>query len=109
MKLRGKPHSALLPLRYPLHFVYLKNLHNLKDLCHNDEETGSMAIFHSSQISFKEHQADTVKKKKKTMTLEKRVKSKFVAFLKLIFSFLDILPEIFYALLYTYTGIHEYV
>ena len=56
--------------------MYLKNLHNLKDFCHNDEETGSMAIFHSSQISFKEHQADTVKekKKKKTMTLEKSEK-----------------------------------
>lgn len=45
--------------------MYLKNLHNLKDVCHNDEKTGSKAIFHSSQISFKEHQADMVKKKKK--------------------------------------------
>lgn len=108
MKLTGKPHSALLPLRYPLHFVYFKNLHNLKDFCHNDEETGSMAIFHNSQISFKEHQVDTVKEKKKNTTLEGRVKSKFVAFLKLISSFLDILPEIFMhlyipTLLYTYT------
>lgn len=68
VKLRGKPLSALLPLRNPLHFVYLKNLHNLKDVCHNDEETGSKSIFHSSQISFKEHQADMVKEKKKKRT-----------------------------------------
>ena len=90
--------------------MYLKNLHNRKDVCHNDEETGSKAIFHSSQISFKEHQADMVKekKKKKNMTPEERVKSKCVAFLKLISSFLDILPEIFYPLLYEYTRIYEY-
>lgn len=88
--------------------MYFKNLHNLKDFCHNDEETGSMAIFHNSQISFKEHQVDTVKEKKKNTTLEGRVKSKFVAFLKLISSFLDILRDI-YALVYTYTFIYIYI
>ena len=46
--------------------------------------------------------------RKKKKELEERVKSKCVAFLKLISSFLNILPEIFYPLLYTYTRIYEY-
>lgn len=85
MKLMGKPHSALLPLRYPLHFVHLKNLHNLKDFCHNDEETGSMAIFHSSQISFKEHQVDTVKEKKKEHDTRGETEKQICCFFKTYF------------------------
>lgn len=80
MKLSWKPHSVPIPLRYPLHFVYLKTLNSLKDLCQNNEEALSMAIFHSNQIFFKEHQADMVKKKTEHYTRGDRVKSKFVIF-----------------------------
>lgn len=69
--------------------------------------------FPNSQISFKEHQVDKVKEKKKNTTPRGESEKQVCCFLKLISSFLDILPRDIYALVYTYTfiyiNIHTYM